>query len=253
MEKNDRKERRKKRRRRNRIFNICLYVLSACLILFGVYIILREFTWVFNHSSAEAPDATFPPITTEAAYTAAPDQTEKATHAPGTTEPPDPGPTPRPEPGKKPVSISFVDYDVNVAIVPIGVDDEGNMHDVPSAEIAGWLETGACPNQEGNCIIGGHIRYHGKLGLFSVLRDKLKPGDRVIVKMEDGSYAFYTVLSVNEYPYDDIPSSVMSQTGEKRLTLITCKGDYDYLIHTSRTRVVVVCRPVTASDQTAVD
>lgn len=240
MEKNERNANRKKRRRRNRIFNICLYVLSICLILFGVFVILREYTGIFNKNSADAPEATFPPSETDAAVT--PEAT--VTPAPGASDTPDPGPSPTPEPGKKPVSISFVDYGVNVAIVPIGVNADGYMEDVPSAEIAGWLETGACPNETGNCIIGGHIRYHGKIGLFSVLRDKLKVGDRITVKMEDGSYAFYTVVSINEYPYDQVPLSVMAQTGTRRLTLITCKGDYDYIIHTSRTRVVVVCAPV---------
>ncbi|MCR5611401.1 MAG: sortase [Clostridiales bacterium] len=239
MEKKELNEDRIRRKRRNSIFNICLYVLSACLILTGVLIILRNCTGVFSINTAGDPEATFPP-------TVIADATPDATALPGpdVTETPDPGPRPTPEPGKKPVSVSFVDYGVNVAVIPVGVDADGFMDDAPSADVAGWLESGACPNETGNCIMGGHIRFHGKLGLFSVLRDKLKVGDRITVKMEDGSYAFYTVISINEYPYDQVPSSVMAQTGMRRLTLITCKGDYDYIIHTSRTRIVAVCSPV---------
>lgn len=238
MEKNERIRARRARKRRNRIFNVCLYVLSACLILFGVFIILRDCTYLFTKNSAKEPEVTFPPVIAD--VTGRPVQTA----LPSVSETPDPGPRPTPEPGKKPVSVSFVDYGVNVAVTPVGVDEDGYMVDAPSAEIAGWLESGACPNETGNCIIGGHIRYHGQLGLFAVLRDRLKVGDRITVTMEDGSYAFYTVISINEYPHDKVPSSVMAQTGMKRLTLITCKGDYDHIIHTSRTRIVAVCAPV---------
>ena len=76
-----------KRRRKRRIFNICLYILSAILIIGGAIIILRDQTTIFNRNSAEAPDATFPPQVID---TAAPEDTA----VPGQSELPVPTDTP---------------------------------------------------------------------------------------------------------------------------------------------------------------
>ena len=72
----------------------------------------------------------------------------------------------------------------------------------------------------------------------------MQPGDIVIVEMQNGSYAYYMVNSITQYPYDEVPNEVMNTGGAPRLTLITCLGDYSSIIHTSRHRVIAVCTPV---------
>ena len=86
-----------KRRRRNRVFNTILYLISASLILFGIFIILRDQTDLFNRSSAEKPNVTFPPAdyaATSTATDAANENTEDTSEQP--TKPP-PEATPEPE------------------------------------------------------------------------------------------------------------------------------------------------------------
>lgn len=242
MPKNQDKE---QKRRKNRIFNICLYIVAGSLMLFGVFIILKERTSLFSVNSAEQPDATFPPtalVTEEPRATETPAPTAVPTEA--VIETPTPTPEPTPEPGSPPVSVSFVDYGIDVAVVPVGVDENGAMETVPSYDTAGWYMYGAAPNEVGNCIIAGHNRYQGQQGLFAILHNGLKVGDRITVKLENGDYVFYLVESVENYPLDDFPDFVMSPSEDRRLTLITCLGDYDHTIHTSRTRVVAICRPV---------
>ncbi|MBO6061684.1 MAG: class F sortase, partial [Clostridia bacterium] len=102
---------------------------------------------------------------------------------------------------------------------------------------------GTAPNEEGNCIIAGHNRYHGQMGLVSVLHKGLEVGDTVCVTTESGRDIYYTVESIDHYLYDAVPDSVMELGGEMRLTLITCLGDFDYDLRMSKTRVVAVCKP----------
>ena len=72
-----------------------------------------------------------------------------------------------------------------------------------------------------------------------------QPGDQVIVKMQNGEYAYYIVESINQYHYQHVPWEVMQHDGESRLTLITCLGDFSSSAGTSMHRVVAVCRPYT--------
>ncbi|MBO4562900.1 MAG: class F sortase [Clostridia bacterium] len=230
---------REERRKKNHRFNTALYIAAAFLILLGVFIILRDQTNLFSRNSGEIPNVTFPPpIIIRNSETPLP--TEKVD--PGRSEEPTPEPTP--EAPSPPVNIYFEGHDIAVAVIPVGVNDKGEMDTVPEYNIAGWYMYGAAPNEEGNCIIAGHNRYHGQKGLFSILHKGLKIGDRVCVTMENGEYAFYSVVSIERYKYNAVPDSVMSPGGETRLTLITCLGDFDYDLQMSKTRVVAICEPI---------
>lgn len=225
------------RRRKNRRFNAAIYCAMGALILLGVYIILRDQTNIFDRKTAPVPDVTSPPEIV--IPTATPEPTAVLTGEP--TKPP---PTPTPEPASAPVSLYFEGHDISVAVVPVGVDENGAMETVSKHDVAGWYMYGPAPNEEGNCIIAGHNRYSGKKGFFSILHEGLAVGDRVIVTMENGNTVFYAVESIEEYKYDEVAPSVMEPWGETRLTLITCLGDYDYDMHMSLTRVVAVCKPI---------
>ena len=202
---------------------------------------------------------------------------EEPTLAPGVT--PDPNTTPRPtrvpveatprptnvpggyyEPGGPdvsgnpyaPVCIYFLnDYiaanitDIACPVDPVGYNQQGQMDTVHSAFRAGWFAYGGDPVHGGNVLIAGHNRYSGRMGYFAIIQQgRLQPSDIVIVEMANGDYAYYSVDSVTEYPYDAVPAEVMTVGGAPRLTLITCLGDYSSLIHTSRHRVIAVCSPL---------
>lgn len=236
---------RQERRRKNRRFNAVLYAVSACLILFGVFIILRDQTDIFNKNTGVVPTATFPPdITIDTAAPAATAVNEAAEP----TKPPPSGseqPAPTQHAGTSvPVSVYFEGHDISVAVIPVGVNDKGEMDTIPRHDIAGWYMYGPSAGEQGNCIIAGHNRYHGQKGLFAILHKGLELGDRVCVTTDDGSSYFYSIESIDYYRYDEVPESVMSPGGETRLTLITCKGDFDYDRQMSLTRVVAVCKPI---------
>ncbi len=142
-----------------------------------------------------------------------------------------------------PVKIYFNDAEVSASIEPVGLTEDGAMDAVASATVAGWYEDGPSPGQYGNALIDGHVRWKGRIGTFSVLND-MQVGDEVVIEYEDGSFRYFYTQSVNVYLLEEFPPEVMAtdEGGEPRLTLITCLGDYDQSIGTSRSRVVVVLR-----------
>lgn len=194
------------------------------------------------------PGVTDPPPTPTpdpALFTPAPTNTDKpnTTHKPTSTHRPVATDDPANDIPNRPVAVYFDGHDISCRVIPVGVDSNGQMASVPRYDVAGWYKFGACPDEEGNCIIAGHNRY-GRKGLFSILHDGLAVGDRIIVTLADGRYMFYVVESLTQYLYNEVPDEVMHTWGEQRLTLITCLGDYSHVLHMSMTRVVAVCRPI---------
>ena len=196
------------------------------------------------------PIPTWDPYTTPAPGTTWP-PTAAPTQEPGTTRPPWEPPTEVPTMSYAPKNIYFLDQyvessiqDIVCPVDPVGYNSQGQMDTVRSAFRAGWFMKGGDPVHGGNVLIAAHNRYSGQLGYFSIIKDKLQPGDIVIIETQSGDYYYYVIDSITEYDYDAVPSEVMTTGGEPRLTLITCKGDYSQLIHTSRTRIIAVCHPI---------
>lgn len=267
------------RRRKNRRFNAILYTIGAVLVLAGIIIIINDQTFLFDKigkwfSGEKSDMPTFPPF----ASLSSADPNYQGTYPPywsnepGTTPPPwaystpEPGstagpgntggssgshggswtaPTPLPEAGPEaPVYVYFPQYDISCPVDPVGYNWRGQMDVIRAYNRAGWLITSGTPVTGGNILIAGHNRYSGKLGYFSVIKDKLQVGDQVIVKMKSGDFAYYIVESVNKWRYDQIPDHIMRLDSIPRLTLITCFGDYSSSVGSSIHRVIAVCRPV---------
>ena len=239
--------------KRNKRFNRVLYCISGLLMLGGLFIILRSETMLFTKNSIDVPDVTFPPedddkivINVEVPeHTPVPTVIEDDPAAANPTDPPQQTEQPAPEPDAiAPVTIFFEGHNVACRVEPVGVNPDGTMETIPSHNVVGWYMYGPAPNQSGNCIIAGHNRYAGQLGSFSLLHNGLSVGDRVGLQLADGSSLFYRVISLETYPYDNVPNSIMQLGGSTRLTLITCLGDFDYNLQMSKSRVIAVCVPV---------
>lgn len=247
------------RRRKNRRFNTVLYIISGLLILTGVIIIISDTTLLFdklfhpeNFGKIDVPDGSFSFITPNA-------NGSGGTHEPG-MDIPDytlaPGETATPVPTgsnsddnevlnpNRPVYVYFPDYDITCPVDPVGYNWNGSMGTVRAHNRAAWLKTSGTPVDGGNIILAGHNKYSGKLGYFDVVKSKMKLNDIVMIKTAAGETFYYAVVSIDTYPYDAVPYSVMESGGDPRLTLITCLGDFDHSIGTSKHRVVAVCMPI---------
>ncbi len=222
-----------------------LMVLSIVLFIAGVYLVLREYV-IPPDTDYVAPPS--PPLVVEAIATPSPE----SSIAPELTPQPAPEPTPEPTPYSLiPVEISFTTFEQVCEIQPVGKinpktkeevapEEPGAMGTVDSNVIAAWYKYGPSPGDMGNAIINGHKSWKGERGVFYELKN-MSPGDEVVVKMDDGSYLYWYVETVNVYNRDEVPIEVMEpRWGEApMLTLISCTGTWDAVAGTSSKRSVV--------------
>ncbi|MFA7249293.1 MAG: class F sortase [Dehalococcoidia bacterium] len=123
---------------------------------------------------------------------------------------------------------------VDAPVRPVGyVFQNGQLeYDVPRMD-AGEYVTGAQVGKPGNAVIGGHVSRRGVPGVFAKL-PQVAAGDVVEVYRGDRIFR-YSITEIRIVAPD--ATSVMSQTHEATLTLITCFPDAQY-----QDRLVVVGR-----------
>ncbi|MGE3855629.1 MAG: sortase [Dehalococcoidia bacterium] len=111
---------------------------------------------------------------------------------------------------------------IDATVRPVGyVYQQGRLeYDVPRVE-AGEYVTGAQVGKRGNAVIGGHVSRRGAPGVFARL-PQVSAGD--VVEVYRGDQVFrYSVTEIRVVAPD--ATSVMSQTHDATLTLITCFPD----------------------------
>lgn len=239
-----------KRKKKRRFFSNIMMAVSAVCFAIGIYLLLKEFV------IPPATDYVAPPAPTQTPLpTPAPTPDAAAARTPEPTQTPEPTPY-----SLLPVEILFPTLEQPgklgqaCEVVPVGkINPEtkeevspmepGAMGTVDSHIIAGWYKYNPSPGDYGNAIINGHKSYKGEKGVFDQLKD-LKLGDQVVVKMDDGSYLYWYVDTLNIYPRDEVPLHVMEPRwgSDPELTLITCTGRWDALAGTSSKRVVATLR-----------
>jgi len=228
--------------------NILLYIISALLLASGIFLVIRQYVLI--------PGAYVPPgedvlVTRTPVVTPSPTPVNANT---GAQPSPTPAATPSPTPYVKPIPlrIYFLKAEVMCDIVPVGRIEEGpkagQMDTVEDPDLSAWYEPGPAPGEPGNALLNGHKSLDGKIGRFSVLWN-MKVDDVVAIGFDNGTYKYFAVTSVDFYPYDQVPAEVMNLNSETpRMTLITCYGDFDTTVGTSKQRCVVVCEPVEEDD-----
>ncbi|MEA5059400.1 MAG: class F sortase [Candidatus Pelethousia sp.] len=228
-----------KQNRKGRLLNWLLLAASALLFAAGVWLLVRQY--IFIPDAYVAPPATTPALTTPAPSAVA-------------------TPSPTPYIKKIPVTLHFTEREISCPIEPVGViqatdkhgdlifDEQGDpvytMGTIDSEKVAAWLETGPSPGEYGNAILNGHIRWKKVAGVFSVLSD-MGIGEKIAVTYDDGSVLYFAVESMDVFTIDDWPAWVMeTDSGDARMTLITCHGEWNSQQGTSNERVVVVAKPI---------
>ncbi len=234
----------KKKKKRLSALDIVLYCISGALLIGGIILIVRQYVLIPGHYEAPpTPTPTVTPVATPSpssgltVITPEPEQTAEPT------------PAPYEYTRSVPTKIYFLDAQVSVEVQSVGIieegDHKGQMGTIDDPDVAAWYEPGYAPGELGNALINGHKSWKGKIGRFSVLWD-MKTGQQVAVEREDGSVLYFMVVSVDFYPYNDYPESVMEMESDTaKLTLITCYGDFDRQAGTSEQRCVVVCELIT--------
>ncbi|WP_106816686.1 class F sortase [Microbacterium timonense] len=145
-----------------------------------------------------------------------------------------------------PVRVVAVSIDVDMPVVPVGVEAGGFMELPADPAIGGWYRFGADPvASDGNVVISAHVdapQY--PIGPLSRLRD-LTAGETVDVTDAAGDVHSYAVQSVTYYPKADLPvEELFARSGTRNLVLITCGGQFDSRTGRYADNLVAIATPI---------
>jgi hypothetical protein len=197
---------------------------------------------------------------TDAASAAEPSSTPAATTPAGsvdvlpptaTTSPAAPGspatepqPEPESEPVTDPVRIRIDALEVDVPVVPVGLQDDGGMEIPDDAHEIGWYHPGVRPGEKGSAVLAGHVDSKEGPGAFWGLRD-LELDDLVTITHADGTQRSWRVVAREQYPKAELPIDELFVWGgdQEQLALITCGGSWNRDRGNYRDNIVVYTVP----------
>ncbi|MFC1439534.1 class F sortase [Streptacidiphilus sp. N1-10] len=141
-----------------------------------------------------------------------------------------------------PVRLQIPSIGVDTSVMRLGLAADGSVQ-VPPIEAnapAGWYRNSPTPGQVGPSVILAHVTVgqYGN-GVFLHL-SRLRPGDRVVARLQDGASAAFTVYKVQTVAKAEFPTAaVYGNVDRPELRLITCGGPRDSTGHGYLDNVVV--------------
>ncbi|WP_344394204.1 class F sortase [Streptomyces vastus] len=133
----------------------------------------------------------------------------------------------RPLGRSEPVRLRIPAIGVDTSVMRLGLAEDGSVQVPPitADDRAGWYRHSPTPGQVGPSVILGHVTVgsYGD-GVFRHL-DRLRRGDRIVARLENGVAAEFGVTAVRtvakaEFPADDVYGDVE----RPELRLVTCGG-----------------------------
>ncbi|GGW42547.1 class F sortase [Streptomyces caelestis] len=151
------------------------------------------------------------------------------------TTAPRPQSSPRPVPAEGarplarsvPVRLLVPAIGVDTPVIRLGLAPDGTVRVPPvtADDRAGWYRHSPTPGQTGPSVILGHVsvgRYGD--GVFRHLV-RLRRGDRIVARLENGTAAEFAVTAVRTVPRTRFPvDDVYGNVDRPELRLITCGG-----------------------------
>lgn len=126
-----------------------------------------------------------------------------------------------------PVQLIIPRLNIDAAVEHVGLDAVGQMAVPSHAEDVAWYQPGTVPGQAGNAVISGHLDSATGPAVFFELAS-LTPGDEITVVSNAGATISFIVERVVTYPRFAIPlATIFGPTADKRLTLVTCGGQFN--------------------------
>ncbi|RFA10586.1 hypothetical protein B7R54_16275 [Subtercola boreus] len=164
-----------------------------------------------------------------------------------------PVPIQRSDPGSQvaptvvpPTRLTIGAVDIDMAVLPMGVDQAGQMELPEDSGQAGWYRFGPAPaDTAGTTVIAAHVdSLEFGLGQFVRLRD-IVAGETVTVASADGTEHAYTVSQITRTPKTDVAlDQIFDRSGEPRLVLVTCGGVFNRDTGHYLDNVIVTATPV---------
>ncbi len=130
--------------------------------------------------------------------------------------------------GPAPARLQVPSLGIDAAVDAVGVQEDGAMVVPAEVDRVGWYRFGPEPGAaEGNAVLAGHVDTiaQGAGALFE-LRE-VGVGAEITVTDAAGAVHAYEVVSRERITKTDLPvEQIFARTGEPRLVVITCGGDY---------------------------
>jgi hypothetical protein len=142
-----------------------------------------------------------------------------------------------------PVRLAIPALGVDAPVLPVGVDERGDMASPAAPFETTWYRPGPRPGQPGNAVIAGHVDFRPNVeAVFWGLRG-LAPGAEVWVTADDGARRRFVVQAVESYSAEGAPKErIFGATSEVNLNLISCLGDFDPVSRSYDRRIIVYTR-----------
>lgn len=149
-----------------------------------------------------------------------------------------------PQPVTDPVRIRIDALDVDVPVVPVGLQEDRQMEIPDDAHEIGWYYPGVRPGEKGSAVLAGHVDSKEGPGAFWGLRD-LALDDVVTITHDDGTERSWRVVAREQYAKDELPiDDVFVWGGDtEQLALITCGGPWNRDRASYRDNIVVYTVP----------
>ncbi|MEU0009294.1 class F sortase [Streptomyces sp. NPDC006314] len=126
-----------------------------------------------------------------------------------------------------PARLRIPEIGVDTPVMRLGLAEDGSVQVPPitAHDQAGWYQHSPMPGQTGPSVILGHVTVgaYGD-GVFRHL-DRLRRGERITVRLENGTSAAFTVTSTRTVAKAAFPTKeVYGDVDRPELRLITCGG-----------------------------
>jgi hypothetical protein len=145
----------------------------------------------------------------------------------------------------RPVRLRIPSLQVDAPVNGVGIEPASNQLEVPPDERqVSWYQYGPSPGGSGSAVLGGHVDYDGRAGVFYDLR-WLDPGERFEVGYEDGASRTFEVVGQQQFEKAQLPTTeLFSEQGQPTVVLITCGGEFDEGRRSYSDNLVVYGSPV---------
>ena len=173
-----------------------------------------------NLAPAPSPDTTTEPVVDAPAAEPGPQATEESPSSDNSAPPPDNPPT----------SVRIPRMGIEAQVIPVGLNDRGEMASPESFFQVGWWQHGPVPGDTGRAVLAGHIDSPDGEAIFYGI-DRLAPGDEIFVASPNGGgeEQRFVVSGAALYHVDHAPlDQIFGPSTERELILITCGGAFDH-------------------------
>ena len=125
-----------------------------------------------------------------------------------------------------PVRVQMPRLNIDAALDPLHLDAKRVLVP-PKYGRAGWYAAGPEPGEAGRAVVAGHVDSKTGPDVFAAL-SRARKGDRIVVKLADGSTLRFAVDRVEAHSQKNFPTSQVYGGPKKRaeIRLITCTGAY---------------------------